>query len=131
MVQHQFNFNNWGSPCNSRLGARDIFRFSFREAKCRKSIVPEKISENEKKNEPIEYQKRHRLCWNNFLIWLVIYEIKIQCALQIRSKSILFFVHNSSKLCFLSAKWALIWHISVKYVSDAHKTWFGTKKVIC
>ena len=40
---------NWGSPCNNRLGARDIFRFSVREVKCRKSIVPEKIFENEGK----------------------------------------------------------------------------------
>ena len=44
-----FTSNKWGSPCNNRLRSRDIFRFSFCEAKCRKTIVPEKISENERK----------------------------------------------------------------------------------
>ena len=120
---------NWGSPCNNRSGARDIFRFSFRESKCRKSVIPGKISENEgKKYEIIEYQERHKLCFSNFSIWLFIYEIKNTMCFTNSIEINNFCVLNSSKLCFLSTKWAQIRHTSVKYVSDAHKTWFGTKK---
>ena len=58
---------NWGSPCNNRLGARDIFRFSFREAKCRKSIVPEKISENEgKKTWAYRISKKAQIMFKKF-----------------------------------------------------------------
>ena len=82
--------------------------FLFSRGKVSEKYCPRENSGKwrKKRYEPIEYQKRQKLCLSNFSIWLVIYEIKNTMWFTNSIKINTFCVLNSSKLCFLLTKWA-------------------------